>query len=86
MGECEFTVPEVMEKANEIVAQGGTVYFTWVCEECGEKQAFTEPNTLFGEGECYKCHHVAKVKKANFIGVFFIRKKKVLSNFPLFFF
>jgi hypothetical protein len=46
---------EVAAEAEKVVNAGGTVYFKWTCDACGERASFEEPNSLYIEGVHEDC-------------------------------
>jgi rRNA maturation endonuclease Nob1 len=43
-----------------------SVYFKFTCEASGERYTLVEPNDLYEYGECARCGHNTKIKKAGF--------------------
>lgn len=39
-------VMDVVRKANALIREGGTVYFKWTCQACGQRATCVEPNAL----------------------------------------
>jgi len=46
--------------------QGYSVYFKFICKNCGSRQTFTIPNTLFRRGRCEECGYVSRLDRVGF--------------------
>ena len=42
----DFSLTELAESAEEVIQQGGVVYFKWTCRGCGERVMSSTPNTF----------------------------------------
>lgn len=61
---------EIISMANDIVVKSkgrAKVYFKFTCPACGERCTLEEPNTLYEEGECFKCSAVNPILEAGFM-------------------
>lgn len=63
----DLPIYELMQKAQQLIAEGCLVFFKFTCEKCGTRQGFETPNTLFKSGRCEECGHITKIKKAGFM-------------------
>lgn len=59
---------ELMRAANDAMSryQNAEVHFKFTCEKCGERCTLSKANTLYENGECYKCGHETKIEKGGF--------------------
>lgn len=46
---------EVINKANELIKQGHTLYQKWTCDACQDRVTTTEPNTFYTSGRHEDC-------------------------------
>lgn len=53
--DSDLTHDAAIEMANGLVARGATVHFKFTCERCGARCTFSEPNTIYRNGECMDC-------------------------------
>ena len=53
---------EVLENANNHIANGADVYQQFNCEHCGAKQTMDKPNTFYMSGICEECRHETNIK------------------------
>src|SRR5437763_427530 len=51
---------EIVEIAEEQVEAGTTAYFKWTCPQCGVRNTFQEPNSIYRNGECCVCKEITK--------------------------
>lgn len=65
-------------KANQLIAEGGTVWFKFTCEQCKARQTFERPNVFYTKGRCEECSHVTdtltEAADVNFLCMFDLRK------------
>lgn len=54
----DFPFEEVARAAEQLVAQGATVYQKWTCIYCGERLAMDRPNVFYTEGRCEHCGNI----------------------------
>lgn len=55
------------EEAIKRMGGNAQVYFKFTCPVCGERCTFSEPNTLWEEGECCNCGHKSPVTKGGYL-------------------
>ena len=62
-------VVSAAEALAELRAQGidAHVYFKASCPQCGERCAFSEPDTTFDTMECSECGHVFPFVEGNYM-------------------
>lgn len=70
--ELNYPFYEVAEKAQQIIDTGAKVFFKFTCVNCGSRQTFENPNTLYQYGKCEECEHVTNLveKGCNFLILF----------------
>jgi hypothetical protein len=66
---------ELMKKAQKEIGPngqwpGGTVYFKFTCQHCGNRCMFQEPNQLYEKGECNECGKETNVECGGFTVMF----------------
>lgn len=54
---------EVVARADRLVAAGATVYFKFTCSNCGSRQTFDKPNSIYVEGICEECKATTDLRK-----------------------
>jgi predicted SprT family Zn-dependent metalloprotease len=68
-GHNDLSRKELMIAADKALATMGSrakVHFKYTCQKCGERVMLQEPNTLYENGECYKCGHVQPITQGGF--------------------
>lgn len=57
---------EGLDKADEAIARGATLYQKFTCEKCGARQTVEKPNTFYQEGQCGECQHITNLMQKGF--------------------
>lgn len=73
--ENDVMLPELIQKADEAIEAGFTVYIKFTCEKCGSRQTFEKSNTLFLKGKCEECGHITNIKKGGMFIMKVIKKE-----------
>lgn len=54
-----FTIPPhlkpILDRADQMIAQGHKVHFKFTCVHCKARQMFEEVNTFSSKGDCMEC-------------------------------
>lgn len=58
----DYPFDEVVKKAKEIIAQGGTIHQKFTCEKCGARLGMEEPNVFHATGHCDQCGHITNIR------------------------
>jgi len=66
----DLPVNKLLEKADEAIEKGATVFFKFTCEKCGARQTFEKPNTFFVKGECEECGYITEIHEGGFMAMF----------------
>jgi ribosomal protein S27E len=64
---ADLPLTELYIEAEARIAEGYIVFFKFTCEQCHARLTFSEPNTLYTDGECDKCGHVTHLKYGGFL-------------------
>ena len=62
----DLPIPEAIQQAEDLKAQGLIVIFKFTCQHCGQRLFFDEPFTIYAEASCDKCGKITKVKKVGY--------------------
>lgn len=53
---------EVLARAEQLVAEGATIFQKFTCANCGARQTMEEKNTFFAEGSCEECGYITNIR------------------------
>lgn len=64
----DYPTDEIRRRADAALVNfpGSQVHFKWTCGNCGARQVFETPNTIYQSGTCEECGHETKLEKFGF--------------------
>ncbi len=63
----DLPLSECAQKAEDMIAAGGTIYQKFTCGKCGNRLVMDVPNTFYVKGSCDRCGHVTDIKYCGFL-------------------
>ena len=63
----DYPLEEVLQRFQELAAQGSLCFQKWTCAHCGSRQTMDVPNRLYRSGRCEECQKVTQITKCNFL-------------------
>jgi hypothetical protein len=59
-----------VERAEQVIAQGGMIYQKFTCVHCGSRQTMATANRMYKQGDCEECSKRSNIKACGFMAAF----------------
>jgi len=74
----DYPFEDIVKAAEQVIADGGTVYQKFTCAGCGNRLTCDNPNTFTEMGTCDNCPAITNIKAqgCNYMAVYRVTRTK----------